>query len=289
VLAVNNAEAPQLEPIEGSTPALWRAAEHQLAVQYQDFHARLVRLDDEIGRYDSATELATQRAHDLHALLEQHDVSRHAWIEAEQSRVDMRGQLSSMNNQRIALRAETLKLAHEEMLEASKIIVASEQDEHRAGVRSNLLSLTAPVDGTVQQLTVHTIGGVVPAAQPLMQIVPADAPIEVEAFVENKDVGFVHPGQTVAVKIDAFDYTRYGTTGALVSHVSQDAIQDEKRGLIYGTRIALDKDTIFVDGKALPLAVGMSVNVEIKTGTRRVIEYILSPLMRHQREALHER
>jgi hemolysin D len=175
------------------------------------------------------------------------------------------------------------------MLEGTKIVASGAQDARRAGEHSKLLKLTAPVDGTVQQLSVHTVGGVVPAAQPLMQIVPTETRIEVEAFLENKDVGFVHVGQSAAVKIDAFEYTKYGTIAGLVNHVSQDAIQDEKKGLIYSTRVSLDKNSIFVDGKTLPLSAGMSVNVEIKTGTRRVIEYVLSPLMQHQREALHER
>ena len=126
-------------------------------------------------------------------------------------------------------------------------------------------------------------------AHDAMTEVPKQSVVEVEAFLENKDVGFVRIGQTAEVKIDAFDYTKYGTTNAKVKHVSHDAIEDEKRGLIYATRVALDKNSIVVDGKLLPLSAGMSVNVEIKTGTRRVIEYVLSPLMRHQREALHER
>jgi hemolysin D len=203
--------------------------------------------------------------------------------------VDLEGQLQDAKNQRAALIAQTRKDANDAMTEGSKIVAAGEQDQRRAGEHSKLLKLIAPVDGTVQQLTVHTVGGVVPAAQPLMQIVPKENIVEVEAFLENKDVGFVQVSQNAEVKIDAFDYTKYGTLNAKVKHVSQDAIQDDKKGLIYATKISLDKSSIFVDGKTLPLSAGMSVNVEIKTGTRRVIEYVLSPLVQHQREALHER
>ena len=90
-------------------------------------------------------------------------------------------------------------------------------------------------------------------------------------------MGFVRVGQDAEVKIDAFDYTKYGTVAAKVTHVSQDAIRDDKQGLIYAAGIALDKHSMDVEGKALPLSAGMSVNVEIRTGTRRVIEYVLSP------------
>jgi hemolysin D len=141
----------------------------------------------------------------------------------------------------------------------------------------------------VQQLMVHTVGGVVPAAQPLMQIVPKQATVELEAFMENKDVGFVQAGQAAQIKIDAFEYTKYGTVPATVSHVSQDAIQDEKKGLIYSIKVMLSQPAMNVDGRQVTLSPGMSASVEIKTGTRRVIEYVLAPLLQHGRESLRER
>ncbi|WP_250478839.1 MULTISPECIES: HlyD family type I secretion periplasmic adaptor subunit [unclassified Caballeronia] len=287
--AVEQLKAPKLRPITGVTTAQWDAARSQLDGQYRDFHAKLARLDGEVARYVSALPLAAQRAEDFKALVPDHTVSQHAWLEKEQARVELQGQLTEARNQRAALLAQTRKEAEDAIFEANKIIAAGEQDERRAGEHSKLLKLTAPVDGTVQQLTVHTVGGVVPAAQPLMQIVPKESVVEIEAFLENKDVGFVHNGQEAEVKIDAFDYTKYGTIPARVRHVSQDAIEDEKKGLIYATKITLDRNSIFVDGKTLPLSAGMSINAEIKTGTRRVIEYVLSPLVRHEREALRER
>jgi hemolysin D len=133
------------------------------------------------------------------------------------------------------------------------------------------------------------VGGVVPAAQPLMLVVPKVDLVEVEAFMENKDIGFVEEGQRAEVKIDAFVYTKYGTASGRVTHVSRDAIQDDKKGLIYSVKVTLDKSSLAVDGKETPLSAGMSVNVEIKTGDRRIIEYVLSPLLQHHRESLHER
>ncbi len=287
--AVERLHAPQFNAVSGVTPGQWQAAQLQLEGQYKDFQAKLTRLEGEITRYETALPLSAQRANDFKVLLADNTVSRHAWLEKEQARVDLEGQLQDAKNQRSALIAQTRKEAHDVLIEGNKIIAAGQQDQRRAGVHSKLLKLTAPVDGTVQQLTVHTVGGVVPAAQPLMQIVPKENVVEVEAFLENRDVGFVHDGQTAEAKIDAFDYTKYGTITAKVRHVSQDAIQDEKKGLLYATKIILDKNSIYVDGKSLPLSAGMSVNVEIKTGTRRVIEYVLSPLIQHKREALHER
>jgi hemolysin D len=151
------------------------------------------------------------------------------------------------------------------------------------------MQLTSPVAGTVQQLTVHTVGGVVTPAQAVMVIVPRDNPLEVEAFIENKDVGFVKPDQDAELKIETFQYTKYGTLHAQVTSVSHDAINDEKRGLIYSTRVKMDKATINVDGTDVNLSPGMAVSVEIKTGKRRVIEYFLSPLLQYGHESLRER
>jgi hemolysin D len=151
------------------------------------------------------------------------------------------------------------------------------------------MRLTSPVDGTVQQLVVHTEGGVVTEAQPLMVIVPSDNPLEVEAFFENKDIGFVKAGQEAEVKIETFQYTKYGTIDAAVSSVSHDAINDEKRGLIYSSRVRMDKTTLMVDGTEVSLSPGMAVTVEVKTGQRRVIEYFLAPLLQHTSESLRER
>src|SRR5690606_23142708 len=119
--------------------------------------------------------------------------------------------------QRTALIAHTRNEAYAAIADGDKIIAAVQQDRRRAGERSKLLKLTAPVDGTVQQLTVHTVGGVVPAAQPLMQIAPESDVVEVEAFIDNRDVGFVREGQSAAVKIDAFNYAKYGTVPATVA------------------------------------------------------------------------
>lgn len=268
---------------------LWAAANLQLTDQYRDFVAKQNRLDDEITRYSAALQLATERAKDFEVLAQAGDVARHAWLEKEQARVDVQGQLQDARNQRAALIAQTRHEAQQAFTEAQKVEVANSLDAHKAKQHSRLLKLLAPVDGTVQQLTVHTVGGVVPAAQPLMLIVPQEDQVEVEAFLQNKDIGFVQIGQVAAVKIDAFEYTKYGTVPGRVTAVSRDAIEDEKLGLIYAVRVTLERATMEVNGKTVQLSAGMSTNVEIKTGERRIIQYVLSPLMQHQREALSER
>lgn len=291
--AIDNGQAPKLNAPElqsqGVAAARIQDAQQHLQDQWRDYQAKLIRLSGEIARYSQALPLAAQRAKDYAELAKSNDVSQHAWFEKEQARIDLEGQLAEAKHQKLSLIAETRKNAQDAMNEATRIVAASAQDVQKAAAHSELLRLSSPVDGTVQQLSVHTVGGVVPAAQPLMQIVPKQAMVEMEAFMENKDVGFVQAGQEAQVKVDAFEYTKYGTIAAKVSHVSQDAIQDEKKGLIYSVKVVLTQPTINVDGRAVPLSPGMSGSVEIKTGTRRVIEYVLAPLLQHGRESLHER
>ena len=287
--AIDSGHAPQLRSSAGIDATKWQDAIEHLQDQWRDYQAKLNRLDGEIMRYGQALPLAAQRARDYAELAKTHDVSEHAALEKEQARIDLEGQLNDAKNQRAALTTDTRKSAQDALNEANRIVSSATQDVQKASVHSELLKLTAPVDGTVQQLTVHTLGAAVPAAQPLMQIVPMQASVEMEAFMENKDVGFVQEGQEAQVKIDAFEYTKYGTILATVSHVSRDAIQDEKKGLIYSVKVTLTQPTLWVEGKPINLSAGMSGSVEIKTGTRRVIEYVLAPLLQHGRESLHER
>ncbi len=289
IAAIDGHRPPRLAPVAGVEAAKLAEAQGYLDGQYREFIANLERFDGQIARYQEALPLATQQARDYKALSQTHDVSMHAYLEKEQARVDLEGQLNEARNQRAALVAQIRRAAYDAWDEGERVLGAAREDAIRAQAHSRLLKLTAPVDGTVQQLRVHTIGGVVPAAQELMRIVPREEHLIVEAKLENKDIGFLEEGQTAAVKVAAYDYTKYGTIPAHVVHVSRDAIQDEKRGLLYSVIIALDRSYILVNGKDMPLSAGMVVDVEIKTGSRRVIEYVLSPLIQHTRESLHER
>jgi hemolysin D len=289
IAAIDSGKPAQLPPMAQVPRHQWSEAQAHLQGQYQDFYSRLKRIDGDIERFKEALPLVTQRANDFKQLLLDHDVSEHAWIEKEQARIDLVRQLADAQNQRGALIGETRRTAYDQMTEGYKVAAASAQDALRSGARSKLLKLTAPVDGTVQQLNMHTVGGVVPAATTLMLIVPQSTQVEVTAFIENKDVGFVFEGQQAEVKIDAFPYTKYGTVSAKVTNVSRDAIEDKDKGLIYAVTVTLDKTTMAIEDKMVNLSAGMSVNVEIKTGERRIIEYVLSPLQQHARESMNER
>jgi len=198
----------------------------------------------------------------------------------------------------------------DELAKAEQKAAGLAQDVIKAEQRTSLQKLTAPVDGVVQQLAVHTIGGVVTPAQALMAIVPAETHLEIEAMISNRDIGFVEVGQHVAIKVDTFNFTRYGLLSGKVVTVSHDAITRDKpqervieqpqgaetsssepkgQELIYAARVSLDHTQMQVEDKTVNLSPGMAVTVEIKTGSRRIISYLLSPFIRYKHETFRER
>jgi hemolysin D len=169
-------------------------------------------------------------------------------------------------------------------------------NQSKAVQRERQTQLTAPVAGTVQQLAIHSVGGVVTSAQPLMVIVPdagQEETVTAEVSIANQDIGFVNAGQTAEVKFETFNYTKYGTVHASVSNVSADAVTpnqaDDKRGSFYPATLTLNQRDMQVDGKRVKLSPGMNITAEIKTGKRRIIEYLLSPVQRAGDESLRER
>lgn len=122
-----------------------------------------------------------------------------------------------------------------------------------------------------------------------MGIVPKEDQAEVEVVPENKDIGFVKPGQVAEIKVETFPFTRYGTIPAQDNFVSGDAIKDDKQGFIFQARLKLDRNAIQVDKRNVPLSPGMAVSAEIKTGQRRVIEYFLSPVLETAQGSIKER
>jgi hemolysin D len=187
------------------------------------------------------------------------------------------------------LDSEFRREALDSLNEAEAAVSLRSEELKKAQEKSALTILTAPVDGVVQQLAVHTMGAVVKPADPLLVVVPKSAELVVDAMVLNRDAGFVHPGQPVEVKLEAYPFTRYGVVPAVLETISGDAIEDKEKGLVYKARARLLQDYIVVDGKKSWLTSGLSATAEIKTGDRPVIDYLLSPLARRLHEAGRER
>lgn len=176
-----------------------------------------------------------------------------------------------------------------ELTRAEAEVKVRQEELTKATQRSSLQRLLSPADGTVAQLAVHTVGGVLEPTKPIMVIVPADGRLIAEAKVLNRDAGFVSAGQAVALKLEAFPFTRFGTVPAFIESISSDAVEDEKLGLIYTVRIRLHRGIVHRGDKAVPLSPGMAVTADIKTGRRSIFSYLLSPIDEARLEAGRER
>lgn len=183
---------------------------------------------------------------------------------------------------------DTLRAALQDLATAQNDAMVRAEALAKAQQQRRMQRLTAPVDGVVQQLAVHTVGGVVEAAKPLMVVVPEGA-LTVEARLPNREAGFVRPNQKVAVKIDAYPFTRYGTVPGIITSISRDAVQDGDKPAYYTARITLQRQYIEAEGRHFPLRSGLNATADIRTGSRRLISYLLDPVTGGLSEAARER
>ena len=303
---IPQANAQQLEAaqrwVQGQYMEL-RSSLDQVSAEIDQRSAELQAAQAWESKLQESLPITRELSADYKRLLDKAYIAKHAYLEKEQARLDQERELAvqqarvlelkaakqEAERRRTGVLAQTRRAMLDLQHESNQRAAALQQELNKAEQRDRLTRLTAPVDGTVQQLAIHTDGGVVTEAQPLMVIVPSDQPVEVEAMLENKDIGFVRPGQEVEIKVETFTFTKYGVVHGTVLSISNDAIEDEKRGLLYSTRIRLKENSIKVGGKQIPLSPGMSVRAEVKTDKRKVIDYFLSPLQQYQDESLGER
>lgn len=316
---LNKTQTPDDHFIELSeaTPEQIRLQKERARSSLNEYRAKIEALKDEqrqrqsernavsqrIEQLDATIPLISERAKSLEDMAKKNMVPRVQWLELEQERIEQVKERDVQNNnlaslaaaianinQRLAVqKAEFESQVLTELADAENRIAAFEQEKVKAEKRFMLQKLAAPVSGKVHKLAIHTIGGVVTPAQELMHIVPDEDAIEVEAWLPNKDIGFVHEGQAAEVKVETFPFTKYGVIDGEVLNISNDAIPDEHLGLVYAMRVKMHKTIMRVEEKIINLSPGMAVTVEVNLGKRRLIEYLLSPLLRYKDESVRER
>lgn len=240
--------------------------------------------------------------------------------EAQASLVTQTGQLAAAEATLDVALSEAAKLVNsfisdnvQKLSEASRRVDELEQQLIKASKRSQAMTIVSPIDGIVQASAITTVGQVVTAGTELMRIVPSNSTLEIEAYLPNRDIGFVQADQTAVIKVEAFPFTRFGVIEGKVIRVATDAIPEpdaqalegaaakelqstipignvqRMQNLVFPVTIRPDVTTINVDGKLMPLSPGMSVTVEVKTGKRRILEYLFSPLAEVSSQAMQER
>ena len=315
-----------------------RTARDQMAAQIAEHDAKLAAIDRQIAekraesesvkatiaKLDASLPLMEKRAEIQNAVVGLGFSNKIADLQAQQTVVEQKNELlvqqhhldqavegvEALSRQREQTEAEYKRSILSDLTKAEMAAAQIQQEYLKASGKTELQRLVSPVDGTVQQLAVHTIGGVVTPAEQLMVIVPSDAKLEVEAVVENRDIGFVETGQPAEIKVETFNFTQYGLLHGAVMRVSRDAVPMDKpmtpppgslqpsmasaevqapQQLAYIARIALDRPTMHIGNKDIPLEPGEAVTVEIKTGQRRVLDFLLSPLQSYSHDSLRER
>ena len=289
----------QKEAEQGTIVATIHKLEATIPVIQQRVDIRKTLMDKELGSkltYFEIFQLLVEQQEDL-------GVRKSHLREAEAA-------AAAIRETRGQAEAEYRRTLSDELAKAEQKASGLAQDLIKAEQKTKLQLLTSPVDGVVQQLAIHTVGGVVTSAQALLAVVPSDSRLEIEAMISNRDIGFVHAGQEAEIKIDTFSFTRYGLLRGTVLTVSQDAVIRDRRQdraddralgtqndtsepkgqeLNYSARISLDRTRMQIDDRVVDLSPGMAATVEIKTGSRTILSYLLSPLLRYRQEALHER
>ena len=316
---LNKAQTPIDHFIEltEATPEQIRLQKERARSLLNEYHAKIEALKDErqqrqsernaisqrIQQLDATIPLITERAKSLENMVKKDMVPRMQWLELEQERIEqvkerdvqknnhtsLDAAIANINQRLAGQKAEFESQVLTELADAENRIAAFEQEKVKTEKKVDLQKLVAPVSGKVHKLAIHTIGGVVTPAQELMHIVPDEDAIEVEAWLPNKDIGFVHEGQAAEIKIETFPFTKYGLIDAEILNVSNDAIPDEHLGLVYAMRVKMHNTTMQVQEKIVNLSPGMAVTVEVNLGKRRLIEYLLSPLLRYKDESVRER
>ena len=303
------------------TPALQTAVLAQLRSEQLDIRAKHAKFNAEISRrqaeintvqasiskLQTTIPMAQMREADFKNLVGDGFISSHATQDKTRERVELERDLATQGARLVeaqsalaetqhaqaAWHAETVRTLSDRQALATTKLSQLQAEQNKANQKEKQTLLTAPVAGIIQQLAIHSVGGVVTSAQPLMIVVPqadaASATVTAEVTIANQDIGFVNPGQMAEVKFETFSYTKYGTVKAKVDIVTADAVTDEKRGSYYPATLTLSQKDMLIDGKRVNLSPGMNITAEIKTGQRRVIEYLLSPIQNAGQTSLRER
>ncbi len=318
LLAVHRAQLLQKLTDHRSTMEALEQERRQKQAERQGTEADILRLEQTVP-------LLAEQATAKHQMADLGWQSRSDYLKVEQDHIDRKQELEAARHKLVegasAIANVTERLHQTEaqfraealtqLADAEQKAASLAQEQAKAEQRDRLYKLTAPVDGVVQQLAVNAPGAMVTQAQPVLLIVPDGEGIAVEAALQNKDVGFVRPGQAVEIKVESFPFTKYGTIPGEVMVVSSDAVQGsdsdptrkpagsseaastgrvkDELGAVYSVRIHPARASIRADDGEVRLTPGMAVTAEIKTGRRRVIEYVLDPVLRYWGESLRER
>ncbi len=315
--AIKNNKPPVIVTSDTISVDIMQKAQEQLKSDYDNIQSKLSEnrakihvINQEItSYYNTISEkkkllaIKTQRLNNYKDLAAQDFIPKNRYLEIQEEVLNLQSSIKNLSDLSSEKKAHIANLQSEATViledaknmttkdtqEARRKISLLEEDLKKASSILDTTKIIAPVSGTVQQLSVNTVGGVLTPAQPVMVIVPTNASLEAEVTFSNKDIGFIEIGQPAHIKIDSFPFTKYGMIDGTVSVISGDAVNDEKRGLVYKGRVTLSKSVMRVGKRDVRLVPGMRLTAEVKTDDKRLIDYFLSPLISNTNQAFRER
>ncbi|MBO4314016.1 MAG: HlyD family type I secretion periplasmic adaptor subunit [Desulfovibrio sp.] len=290
-----NVRQTRLHQFESEVKVL-RAQHEQRIRDMEEQTSRKVQLDKSL-------ELAIQQRDAAHALLQRKNFSRMEYLGLEQKVVELQGQIDMLAasipkaqaaadeaTQRITSREAEQRAAITEEINKRRLELSTLGETLAAGGdRVTRTELRSPVRGTVKQIYINSVGGVVKPGESIMDIVPLDDTLLVEARVSPKDVAFLRPGQEAIVKISAYDFNIYGGLEGKLESISADTIEDRKGEYHYLVKVRTLKTNIVYHNEVLPIIPGMLVTADILIGKKTVLDYLLKPILRARQNALRER
>jgi hemolysin D len=276
-----------------------RVAEKSIAQAQENFKQAQIQKD----KLKMQVKMAKEREEKTRILSEKGGISHFEWQEYLEKYLSLKQDLRAQESEILRCKqileqaqAEMKRIVGEQgkdlstqIVDASHNLRVTEEELKKAEEKYRLAQIRSPIDGTVQQLEVHTAGAVVTPAQPLMLVVPEGGKLQFEVWANNRDIGFIHGEQEAEIKVESFNFQKYGTLDAIVDTVATEAMEDPQRGLIYRVLLSSNKNYFMVEDKQISLIPGMAVTAEIKTRQKRVIEYFLEPFKTYASEGLRER
>ncbi|MFJ4349116.1 HlyD family type I secretion periplasmic adaptor subunit [Pseudomonas sp. NPDC089401] len=294
-----------------SEESLYASRRQQLNDEVNGLQQQLVQKQQELrefnskrAQYASSLQLLRQEIGMSEPLVAKGAVSQVEILRLRRSEVETRGELdatqlaipraeaavmevqSKIEETRGKFRSDALTQLNEARTDLNKATATTKALDDRV----NRTLVTSPVRGIVKQLLVNTIGGVIQPGSDIIEIVPLDDTLVIEAKILPKDIAFLHPGQEATVKFTAYDYTIYGGLEAKLEQIGADTItDDDKKTTYYPIRLRTDKSHLGSDDKPLQIIPGMVATVDIKTGKKTIMSYLLKPIIKARTEALRER
>ena len=261
--------------VEGSEAQLQKYRALQQVAQEKEDRLEQLMQEDAISYFQLLEARATRVEQQRNA-----DATEKSILEQQGKLAEARDNFATTDS---AYRQDTMS----QLVEAKRQLNTIEEELKKANETNQQSEIVAPISGRINQLAVHTLGGVVTEGQALMMIVPDDATLEIEAYADNKDIGFIQQGQNAEVKVETFNFQKYGMVNATVDEISPDAAtnsQDKETYQKYRLTLGLENDD-----SGIELTPGMNVSAEIKIKKKHIIDFFLDPFRKYKDEALRER